>query len=84
MDIKAGEIWKIVHSRKGALTIRFSEDGSTADPDSWLSGEIVEGRVRYMSDENRLAQIEEGRGTRGDELTMRASFVRLIERVGAA
>lgn len=83
MKIKAGETWKVNHCRKGDLTIKFATGGDTSDAGSWLRGTIVEGRALFMSDENRLAQREEGRGTPGDEITMRASFITPIERISA-
>lgn len=75
---QVGETWKLHHSRKGPLTIRFTEID-----DEWATGEIVTGRVRYMSDMNNMLQATEGQGTPGDTITFRKSFVNLIERVQA-
>lgn len=78
MELKAGETWKVIHSRKGALTIAFTDVG-----DEWATGEIVTGRARFMSDTNRAAQQEDGLGTTGDTITVRKSFLTLLERVAA-
>ncbi len=78
MQIKSGEIWDVKHQRKGALTIWFQRDFE--DADEWIEGEIIDGRVRYASTTNRMAQAEDGLGTSGDTLTMRQSFVSFIKR----
>ena len=78
---KANEIWK-TNSRKGILTVRFLGDVDTT-VDGWVDAEIVDGKARYMSSENRFAQREFGQGTPGDTLTMRTSLLTLIDRVDA-
>jgi len=77
--IKVGDVWRLTHSRKGDLTMRF-----TGVDDEWTTGEIIEGRVRYMSEENRFAQRAEGRGTPGDTITMRISFLTLHEKLAVS
>lgn len=79
---KSGEVWK-TNSRKGPLTVRFLGDVDCST-DGWVDAEIIDGRARYMSLENRAEQRASGMGTPGDVLTMRTTLLTLIERVEAA
>lgn len=74
--IKVGDVWRLTHSRKGELTMKF-----TSVDDEWATGEIVAGRVSYASKENNLMQKLEGRGTPGDTITARISFLTLHEKI---
>jgi len=79
---KAGETWR-TNSRKGPLTVRFLGDVNV-ETDAWVQAEIVSGKARYMSEENRFLQRAYGQGTEGDTLTMRTSLLTLIEQVTPA
>lgn len=70
--VRAGEVWKISHSRKGAFTAKFLTDANL-DTDA-VSVEIVEGQARFMS----------GNEGAGAIITIRGSMTTLVERVGAA
>lgn len=81
--VKAGEVWKIHHERKGDLTVRFDADADFA-ADGFVDVEIVEGTARFMSDAYRLAQKLEGLGTSGTILPIRTTLTALLERVQPA
>lgn len=65
--IKAGEIWRVNHSRKGPLTLKFAQDST--DLDEWIVAEIIDGRART--------------GTPGDTITVRRAFLTFISPVAA-
>lgn len=78
MKPQVGEVWHIDHSRKGPLIIKVLDDPSA---DTFFSGEVVEGKVRYASQSNRDAQRLNGQGTSGDVIRMRGEFTRFVSRV---
>ena len=78
MKPQVGEVWQIEHSRKGPLVIRVLEDPAA---DDFFAGEIIEGKVAFMSQSNRDAQRSDGLGTAGDTIRMRGSFTKFVSRV---
>lgn len=74
MEVKAGEVWDITHSRKGSFTARFLQP---VDSDTqWVDIEIAEGRAKFLSMENWIA----GAGDTGNTITSRVSFLTLNQR----
>lgn len=80
MNAKTGEVWKIKHSRKGALTVRFMNDADMSK-DGFFDAEIVEGTAHFMSMDYRAAQQVNGLGTAGTIMPFRTSLTTLIERI---
>lgn len=75
---KVGTIWD-TKSRKGALTIQLTEDVDMTAED-FFGGLIIEGRAQYAAVENRIAQREEGMGTRGDTISFRTTLTTFLRR----
>ena len=74
MEIAAGEVWDVTHTRKGSFTARFLQPVS---PDQeWADLEIAEGTARFLSFENRAL----GAGNTGETITSRVSFLTLNKR----
>lgn len=71
--VKVDQVWKINHSRKGNLTVKFLHDADL-DKDEWVDAEIIDGIAHYISENNRSS---------GDTLEMRSSFVTLLEALPA-
>lgn len=77
MTPQVGEVWHCRHSRKGDLVLRIASDPKH----EWMDAEIVEGKVRFMSQSNRDAQRLGGLGTPGEPLRVRSSFMTFLSRV---
>lgn len=77
--IKKGRVYDIEHSRKGPLTVQAVED-EPKSKDEFMDMKIIEGRARYASIGNNLAQKLSGLGTPGDTITVRRSLFRVVRR----
>jgi hypothetical protein len=76
--VKAGSVYDI-DGRKGKLTIRLVQDVDLAD-DTFFDAVIVDGTVRYASNENNIAQRAFGQGTPGDVVTFRTTLNHFVRR----
>lgn len=74
MNVNAGEVWDVTHSRKGSFTARFLED--VIPGKEWVDLEIAEGQATFVSMENWIL----GAGDKGNVITSRVSFLSLKSR----
>jgi hypothetical protein len=77
MKYTAGTIWD-TQSRKGRLTVELAEDVDMS-VDDFFDATIIDGRAKYLSTENRMAQRANGMGTKGDVISMRTILTTFIK-----
>lgn len=77
--MKKGEVWRVIHQRKGKLVVRLMED--VLAKDEFIRVKIVSGKVHFISQMNNEYQEETGHGMEGSELDVRVSFLKFIERL---
>jgi hypothetical protein len=76
----AGEVWEIVHQRKGPCTAKLLTDPA----EEWIDVEIIAGKLRYASAENNLYQAMGERGVPGLAERLRTSFVTFVRKIAPA
>ena len=68
MDMEIGKIYKVRHSRKGVFSLKVK-----SFHEEWVVGEVYQGATRAMLPEN--VKLE------GDPITVRKSFLTVIEEI---
>lgn len=67
MNLENNKVYKVNHSRKGRFTMRTTDVSN----DTWVTGEIVDGKTRTMLPENSRSE--------GETITVRKSFCKFEE-----
>lgn len=74
---KVGQIWKILHCRKGIFTAKII----SFPPSGFMDVEIISGHLHYASAINNFCQSMFDKGMPGARETMRISLCRFIQKI---